>query len=48
MIGPRWELVPTLPYHQHPTFAPITAARIPAGVGAGLDVDGRRFEESES
>ncbi len=22
MIGPRWALVPTLPYHQHPTFAP--------------------------
>lgn len=28
MIGPRWELVPTLPYHQHPTFAPITTARV--------------------
>ncbi|MGI8903100.1 MAG: hypothetical protein ACR2IP_05455 [Solirubrobacteraceae bacterium] len=21
MIGPRWELVATLPYDQHPTFA---------------------------
>jgi len=32
MIGPRWELVPTLPYHQHPLFAQLT--RPPASPAA--------------
>jgi type IV secretion system protein VirD4 len=37
MIGPTWELVPTLPYHQHPTFAPIaTAAQLNAGATAAI------------
>jgi type IV secretion system protein VirD4 len=31
MIGPRWELVPTTPYHQHPTFAPLTRQAMLAG-----------------
>jgi len=47
MIGPRWELVPTLPYHQHPTFAPITTTGwVPAGVGAQVDV-AQRLEQPE-
>lgn len=24
MIGPDWQLLPTLPYDQHPRFAPLT------------------------
>jgi type IV secretion system protein VirD4 len=40
MIGPGWELVPTLPYHQHPTFAPIAqAARLSAIVPAAIAED---------
>ncbi len=47
MIGPHWQLVPTLPYHQHPTFAPITAsAPVPAGVGAEL-VDHPLLEDDQ-
>lgn len=44
MIGPRWELVPTIPYHQHPTFAPLT--RQPALAGAGDVVDVLEAEPS--
>jgi|SRR5450755_1796517 hypothetical protein len=36
MVGSGWELVPTLPYHQHPTFAPIAQA-------ARLSADRRKF-----
>ncbi len=25
MIGPNWQILPTLPYHQHPTFAHLIA-----------------------
>jgi len=25
MIGPHWQILPTLPYDRHPTFAQLTA-----------------------
>jgi hypothetical protein len=30
MIGPWWSLLPTLPYHRHPTFAQLTPTATPA------------------
>jgi hypothetical protein len=34
MIGPRWQLLPTLPYDRHPGFAQLAAAPRPALVSA--------------
>ena len=25
MVGPTWQILPTLPYHRHPAFAPLIA-----------------------
>jgi type IV secretion system protein VirD4 len=33
MIGPHWQLLPTLPYDRHPAFAPITVPSVLAAAG---------------
>jgi type IV secretion system protein VirD4 len=33
MIGPHWQLLPTLPYDRHPAFAPITVPLVLAPTG---------------